>query len=122
MKTFGMIRPRPTTTSALRLPGGLLAALANRYLLPAWGWRWLFAASLVPVVTLSLARWRMLAGAARLKREAIRPRVLFVVSTETGGSVVTSDGACAVCVCALAGMAEQTGMPKQSRAAALTSP
>lgn len=44
----------------LAILGGLLAALATRYLLPAWGWRWLFAASLVPVAVLSLARWRML--------------------------------------------------------------
>ncbi len=50
--------------------GGLLAALASRYLLPAWGWRWLFAASLVPVALLSVARWRMLAnGPAGERRE-----------------------------------------------------
>jgi MFS family permease len=42
--------------------GGLLSALANRYLLPVWGWRWLFAASLVPVAVLSAARWRMLSA------------------------------------------------------------
>ncbi len=42
--------------------GGLAAALAQDYLLPAWGWRWLFAASLVPVVLLSALRWRMLAA------------------------------------------------------------
>ena len=42
--------------------GGLLAALASRYLLPGWGWRWLFAASLVPVALLSLFRWRLLAA------------------------------------------------------------
>lgn len=46
----------------LAILGGLLAALANRYLLPVWGWRWLFAASLVPVAVLSALRWRMLAG------------------------------------------------------------
>jgi len=34
--------------------------LVNRYLLPEWGWRWLFAASLVPVALLTLVRWRML--------------------------------------------------------------
>jgi len=45
----------------LAILGGLLAALANKYLLPAWGWRWLFAASLAPVALLSAARWRMLA-------------------------------------------------------------
>ncbi len=48
----------------LAILGGLLAALANRYLLPVWGWRWLFAASLVPVAVLSAARWRMLAAGA----------------------------------------------------------
>ncbi len=48
----------------LAILGGLLAALANRYLLPVWGWRWLFAASLVPVALLSAARWRMLAAGA----------------------------------------------------------
>ncbi|MEO7599106.1 MAG: MFS transporter [Opitutus sp.] len=37
--------------------GGLAAALANRYLLPMVGWRWLFAASIVPVVVLSAVRW-----------------------------------------------------------------
>lgn len=40
--------------------GGLLAALIARYLQPVVGWRWLFAASIVPVVLLSLARWRAL--------------------------------------------------------------
>jgi predicted MFS family arabinose efflux permease len=42
--------------------GGLLAALARNYLLPAWGWRWLFAASIAPVAILSLVRWRVLAA------------------------------------------------------------
>ncbi|MBL9216384.1 MAG: MFS transporter [Opitutaceae bacterium] len=42
--------------------GGLLAALAAKYALPVAGWRGLFAASLVPVAALSLARWRALAG------------------------------------------------------------
>jgi predicted MFS family arabinose efflux permease len=41
--------------------GGLLSALASRYALPAIGWRWLFAASIVPVAVLSLVRWRSLA-------------------------------------------------------------
>ncbi len=42
--------------------GGLLAAMAARYALPVAGWRWLFAASIVPVVVLSLVRWRGLAA------------------------------------------------------------
>ena len=48
----------------LAILGGLLAALANRYVLPGWGWRWLFAASLVPVALLSLLRWKTLAAGA----------------------------------------------------------
>jgi len=40
--------------------GGLLAALMARYALPAMGWRWLFAASMVPVAVLSAVRWRAL--------------------------------------------------------------
>lgn len=41
--------------------GGLLAAMASRYALPLVGWRWLFAASIVPIVILSFWRWRVLA-------------------------------------------------------------
>jgi Major Facilitator Superfamily len=40
--------------------GGLLAALAKIYLLPWWGWRGLFAASILPIALLSLIRWRFL--------------------------------------------------------------
>jgi MFS family permease len=40
--------------------GGLLAAMMARYALPVTGWRWLFAASIVPVVVLSAVRWRVL--------------------------------------------------------------
>lgn len=43
--------------------GGLLAALMARYALPVTGWRWLFAASIVPVAVLSAIRWRALAHA-----------------------------------------------------------
>lgn len=42
--------------------GGLLAALASRYALPAVGWRGLFALSIVPVVVLTAIRWRSLSG------------------------------------------------------------
>jgi MFS family permease len=37
--------------------GGLLAAMMARYALPAIGWRWLFAASIVPVIALTAVRW-----------------------------------------------------------------
>lgn len=40
--------------------GGLLAALVTRYALPVVGWRWLFAASIIPVAVLSVVRWRAL--------------------------------------------------------------
>ncbi len=42
--------------------GGLLAAMAARYALPVVGWRWLFAASILPVAVLSAMRWKWLAG------------------------------------------------------------
>jgi predicted MFS family arabinose efflux permease len=48
--------------------GGLLAAMASRYALPMIGWRWLFAASVVPVVVLSLVRWRALSRAAEVRQ------------------------------------------------------
>ena len=48
----------------LAIVGGLLAALAKEFLLPAWGWRWLLAASLPPVAVLSVLRWRLLLGDA----------------------------------------------------------
>lgn len=71
-------RPTRYRYSALlqfAIMGGLAAAAAQRYLLPAWGWRWLFAASLVPVVILSAVRWRMLAaeetGDVRKRRELV---------------------------------------------------
>jgi putative MFS transporter len=40
--------------------GGLLAALAVRFVGPVTGWRVLFAASLVPVIVLSALRWNAL--------------------------------------------------------------
>jgi len=43
--------------------GGLLAALLSRFVLPVVGWRWLFAASIVPVAVLSAVRGRWLAAA-----------------------------------------------------------
>ena len=44
--------------------GGLLAALAVRFGLPQAGWRWLFAASIVPVAVLTAVRWRALTAEA----------------------------------------------------------
>ena len=55
--------------------GGLLAALARNSLLGVWGWRGLFAASIVPVVALSLVRWRVLAAETeRPKSQVQGPR------------------------------------------------
>lgn len=58
--------------------GGLLAALCSRFLLPVIGWRWLFAASIVPVAVLSAFRWRWLmsestAGVAVELPEGVEP-------------------------------------------------
>ena len=55
--------------------GGLLAALVTRYTLPVTGWRWLFAASIIPVAILSVIRWRALAHAR------IEPMDLPLVTT-----------------------------------------
>lgn len=52
--------------------GGLLAALATRYVLPVIGWRWLFAASIVPVAVLSAVRGRWLAEAGRPAERRVR--------------------------------------------------
>lgn len=46
--------------------GGLLAAFAVRFLEPCLGWRWLFAASILPVAVLSFARRRALLSGARV--------------------------------------------------------
>ncbi|MBA4138072.1 MAG: hypothetical protein C0518_12215 [Opitutus sp.] len=40
--------------------GGLLAAMMAKFALPIVGWRWLFAASIIPVALLSIWRWRSL--------------------------------------------------------------
>jgi AAHS family cis,cis-muconate transporter-like MFS transporter len=56
----GARRYRYSALLQFSILGGLLAAMASRYALPAIGWRWLFAASIVPVVVLSLVRWRAL--------------------------------------------------------------
>src|SRR5258708_4674815 len=42
------------------LLGGLLAALATRFLLPITGWRWLFAGSIIPIALLAAVRWTAL--------------------------------------------------------------
>jgi predicted MFS family arabinose efflux permease len=56
--------------------GGLLAALASRYLLPVVGWRWLFAASIIPVALLSVVRGRWLARAVVLENNDLGARAL----------------------------------------------
>ena len=83
--------------------GGLLAALASRYALPVMGWRWLFAASIPPVVLLSLLRWRALRGADR--EQALPPAFAqsfgearpatagAVARSETVGAGLPRDGA-----------------------------
>ena len=58
----GPRRYRLASLLQFSLLGGLLAALASRYMLPVSGWRVLFAASVVPVAVLSLVRWRALSG------------------------------------------------------------
>ena len=67
--------------------GGLLAALAYRYLLPVCGWRWLFAASLGPVALLSLARWRMLAGDREEEGEGRKAQEAATAATVLGANL-----------------------------------
>lgn len=59
-RVHGASRYRWAALLQFSILGGLLAALASKFALPVIGWRWLFAASLVPVVVLSLVRWRLL--------------------------------------------------------------
>jgi MFS family permease len=61
-RVTGAVRYRFSALLQFSILGGLLAALATRYALTAWGWRWLFAASIVPVAVLSAVRWRILAA------------------------------------------------------------
>jgi MFS transporter, AAHS family, cis,cis-muconate transporter len=56
----GVARYRFSAFLQFSILGGLLAALATRYGLPVLGWRGLFAASLVPIIVLSIWRWRSL--------------------------------------------------------------
>ncbi len=62
--------------------GGLLAAVARGELLPVLGWRWLFAASIVPVAVLSAIRWKVLAA----ERPA-GPDVQGVMGNAGGGAM-----------------------------------
>lgn len=57
----GQRRYRFSAMLQFSILGGLLAALASRFALPVVGWRWLFAASILPVAILSLVRWQALA-------------------------------------------------------------
>ncbi|MEI6105467.1 MAG: MFS transporter [Opitutae bacterium] len=58
----GLRRYRYAALLQFSILGGLLAALAARWALPVLGWRWLFAASILPVAMLSLVRWRALSS------------------------------------------------------------
>ena len=82
--------------------GGLLAALARGYLLPAWGWRWLFAASMVPIAVLSLVRWRVLAtDESVIERRGTRIRMPQLEPSPPGSRLSTAlhDNAAAFAVC-----------------------
>lgn len=79
--------------------GGLLAALAARFALSVVGWRWLFAASLVPVAVLALWRWRGLSVEEGAGRAA--PSSLL-------GAMRTSAGTFALCL-ALASLTIASG-------------
>lgn len=79
--------PRRYRFSALlqfSILGGLLAALASRYALPVLGWRWLFALSILPVVLLSLVRWRGLAAGPGAGREEPRARLWPALAANGG--------------------------------------
>ena len=71
--------------------GGLLAAVARLELLPVLGWRWLFAASIVPVAILSAVRWRVLAAEATPQPE------VQGVTCKAGAEARASAAAFAVC-------------------------
>lgn len=63
-RVTGSVRYRFSAWLQFSILGGLLAALAARFALPAVGWRVLFAASIVPVAVLAAWRWRALAEPA----------------------------------------------------------
>jgi len=82
--------------------GGLLAAMAKTYLLPVWGWRWVFAASIAPIVILSTARWRVLAAevpAADPGRLASRGDNRFQAGSPQDGWGIWTKNARAFAVC-----------------------
>jgi MFS family permease len=63
-RVSGARRYRFSALLQFSILGGLLAALMARYVQPVIGWRWLFAASIVPVAVLASVRWRALTGGA----------------------------------------------------------
>lgn len=82
--------------------GGLLAAMAKTYLLPVWGWRWVFAASIAPIVILSIARWRVLAAevpAADPGLLASRGDIRFQAGSPQDGWGIWTKNARAFAVC-----------------------
>lgn len=73
-RVSGPLRYRYSALLQFSILGGLLAAMASRYALPVTGWRWLFAASIVPVAVLSVFRWRALSGESPGGLSADAPR------------------------------------------------
>ena len=67
--------------------GGLLAALMSRYALPVTGWRWLFAASIIPVAILGVVRWRVLVGTSLKNDRAFKDAGVLTTSARTSPGV-----------------------------------
>lgn len=76
--------------------GGLMAAMASRFVLPHVGWRWLFAASIIPVGLLSVVRWKWLlqtkappaSGDVRATSASVKSKPLEPVGTRPGTGVL----------------------------------
>lgn len=81
----GAARYRFSALLQFSILGGLLAALAARYGQEVIGWRGLFALSLVPIVVLSLWRWRALREGDEPERAAM-PVGLAAVVAQNGGA------------------------------------
>lgn len=66
------------------LLGGLLAALASRFLEPILGWRLLFGLSIVPVAILSAVRWRALSSAPGAQSVSPLPALTTAIAHNAG--------------------------------------